>query len=127
MSVGISSAAGVQLRVQRNPFEHSVGVDSLKHSFVQPVSEQALLQATLHEAKLELKADIQKLSGRLSVLESQVSEILRLLSMRRRLSLPPTSSPKARVKYQDSFAASKPVTPKGRRWAFFTFTDFKNP
>ncbi|XP_075940486.1 voltage-gated delayed rectifier potassium channel KCNH5-like [Anarhichas minor] len=98
--------------LERNPFEHSLGVDSLKHSFVQPVSEQALLQATLHEAKLELKADIQKLSGRLSVLESQVSEILRLLSMRRRLSLPPTSSPKARVKYQDSFAASKPVTPK---------------
>ncbi|XP_034384303.1 potassium voltage-gated channel subfamily H member 5-like [Cyclopterus lumpus] len=98
--------------LERNPFEHSLGVDSLKHSFVQPVSEQALLQATLHEAKLELKGDIQKLSGRLSVLESQVSEILRLLSMKRRLSLPPTSSPKARVKYQDSLAASKPVTPE---------------
>lgn len=98
--------------MERNPFEQSLGVDSLKHSFVQPASEQALLQATLHEAKLELKADIQILSGRLSVLESQVSEILRLLSIKRRLSLPPTSSPKTRVKTQDSVAASKPVTPK---------------
>ncbi|XP_042247422.1 potassium voltage-gated channel subfamily H member 5-like isoform X2 [Thunnus thynnus] len=99
--------------MERNPFEHSLGVDSevsLKHTFVQPVSEQALLQATLHEAKLELKADIQILSGRLSVLESHVSEILRLLSLKRRLSLPPTSSPKARVRSQDS--ASRPVTPK---------------
>ncbi|XP_023258781.1 potassium voltage-gated channel subfamily H member 5-like [Seriola lalandi dorsalis] len=101
--------------MEKNPFEHSLGVDSevsLKHSFVQPVSEQALLQATLHEAKLELKGDIQFLSGRLSVLESQVGEILRLLSMKRRLSLPPTSSPKARVRSQDSVAASRPVTPK---------------
>nr|XP_040017369.1 potassium voltage-gated channel subfamily H member 5-like [Gasterosteus aculeatus aculeatus] len=98
--------------LERNPFEHGLGVDPLKHSSAQPPSEQALLQATLQEAKLELKGDIQKLSGRLSVLESQVSEILRLLSMRRRLSLPPSSSPKARVKYQDSAAASKPVAPK---------------
>ncbi|XP_062266712.1 potassium voltage-gated channel subfamily H member 5-like isoform X3 [Platichthys flesus] len=85
---------------------------SLKHSFVQPASEQTLLQATLHEAKQELKGDIQNVSGRLSVLESQVSEILRLLSVKRRLSLPPTSSPKARVKAQDSVAASRSVTPK---------------
>ncbi|CAB1414247.1 unnamed protein product [Pleuronectes platessa] len=95
--------------MERNPFEHSLCVDgevSLKHSFVQPASEQTLLQVTLHEAKQELKGDIQNLSGRLSVLESQVSEILRLLSVKRRLSLPPTSSPKARVKAQDSVAAS---------------------
>lgn len=95
--------------IDRNPFEHTLGVDSevsLKHSFVQPVSEQTLLQATLHEAKLELKGDIQILSGRLSVLESQVSEILRLLSIKRRLSLPPTTSPKAKVK--DSVTASRP-------------------
>ncbi|XP_029352967.1 potassium voltage-gated channel subfamily H member 5a [Echeneis naucrates] len=101
--------------LERNPFEHSLVVDNgvvLKHSFVQPASEQALLQETLHEAKVELKGDIQALSGRLSVLESQVSEILRLLSMKRRFSLPPTSSPKARGKSQDSVAASRPVTPK---------------
>lgn len=101
--------------MERNPFEHTLGVDSevaLKHTFAQPVSEQALLQATLHEAKLELKGDIQILSGRLSVLESHVSEILRLLSLKRRLSLPPTSSPKARVKSHDSVTASRPVSPK---------------
>lgn len=99
--------------IERNPFDHTLGVDSevsLKHTFIQPVSEQALLQATLHEAKVELKGDIQILSGRLSVLESQVSEILRLLSIKRRLSLPPTTSPKTRVK--DSVTASRPVTPK---------------
>lgn len=100
--------------MERNPFEHSLAVDSLKHSYVQPVPEQAFLQATLHDAKQELKGDIQVLSGRLSVLESQVGEILRLLSMKRRLSLPPTSSPKARVKSQDSVSASasRPATPK---------------
>ncbi|KAK5880199.1 hypothetical protein CesoFtcFv8_023251 [Champsocephalus esox] len=97
---------------ERNPFEHSLGVDPLKHSFVQPVSEQALLQAVLHEAKLELKGDIQKLSDRLLVLESQVSEILRLLSLKRRLSLPPTSSPKPRVRHQEPAADSKQGTPK---------------
>ncbi|XP_073349282.1 LOW QUALITY PROTEIN: voltage-gated delayed rectifier potassium channel KCNH5-like [Pagrus major] len=97
--------------MERNPFEHSLGVDSVKHSLVQPASEQTLLQATLHEAKLELKGDIQNLSGRLSVLESQVSEILRLLSIKRRLSLPPTSSPKARLKSQE-VTACKPVTPE---------------
>nr|XP_020443400.1 potassium voltage-gated channel subfamily H member 5-like [Monopterus albus] len=100
--------------VERNPFEHSLGVDKIcfKHSFVQSVSEQALVPVTLHEAKLELKGDIQILSGRLSVLESQVGEILRLLSIKRRLSLPPVSSPKQRIKSQDSVSVSRPVTPK---------------
>lgn len=101
--------------MEKNPFEHSLGVYaevSLRHSFVQPLSEQALLQATLHAAKLELKGDIQILSGRLSLLEAQVSEILRLLSVKRRLSLPPASSPKARRKSQDSVTASRPTSPK---------------
>ncbi|XP_074541430.1 potassium voltage-gated channel subfamily H member 5a [Halichoeres trimaculatus] len=92
--------------MEKNPFGLSLGVDSLKQSFLQPAPEQALLHATLHDAKLELKADIQILCGRLSVLESQVSEVLRLLSVKRRLSLPPTSSPKARAKNQDSVSAS---------------------
>ncbi|XP_056284003.1 potassium voltage-gated channel subfamily H member 5-like isoform X3 [Pseudoliparis swirei] len=100
--------------LERSPLERS----PLERSPFEHMSDQALLQATLHEAKLELKGDIQKLSGRLSVLESQVSEILRLLSMKRRLSLPPTSSPKARVKYQDSVAASKLVTAKADNGPF---------
>ncbi|XP_076024162.1 voltage-gated delayed rectifier potassium channel KCNH5-like [Genypterus blacodes] len=101
--------------MERTPFELSPVADiegSINHSFTRPMSGQALLQTTLHEAKLELKGDIQILSGRLSVLESQVSQILRLLSIKRRLSLPPTSSPKTRVKSQDSFTANKPVTPQ---------------
>ncbi|XP_014890573.1 potassium voltage-gated channel subfamily H member 5-like [Poecilia latipinna] len=100
--------------LDRSPFEHSLGVYtevSLRHSFLQPVSEQSLLQTTLHEAKLELKGDIRKLSSRLSLLESQVSEVLRLLSSKRRLSLPPTSS-KARIKSRDAVASSRVVAPK---------------
>ena len=95
--------------LERNLFDHSPGVYtelSLRQSFVQPASEQTVLQAALHEAKLELKGDITKLSSRLSLLESQVSEILRLLSMKRRLSLPPTSS-KARIKNQDSVTTTE--------------------
>lgn len=94
---------------ERNPFEQTPGVDPLKHSSIPPPSEQTLLQALLHQAKLELKGDIQTLSGRLSILESQVSEILRLLSIRRRLSLPPISSPRLRGKGQDLAAAPTPA------------------
>uniref|UniRef100_A0A8B9KU97 Potassium voltage-gated channel subfamily H member 5 n=1 Tax=Astyanax mexicanus TaxID=7994 RepID=A0A8B9KU97_ASTMX len=46
--------------------------------------ERTLLQNSLQEAKMELKGDIQTLSGRLSVLEAQVGEILRLLSEKSR-------------------------------------------
>ncbi|KAM4522137.1 voltage-gated delayed rectifier potassium channel KCNH5-like [Odontesthes bonariensis] len=95
--------------LERNLLDHSPGVYtelSLRQSFVQPVSGQAVLQAALHEAKLELKGDITKLSSRLLLLESQVSEILRLLSMKRRLSLPPTSS-KARINNQDSVTTTE--------------------
>ncbi|KAM9798329.1 voltage-gated delayed rectifier potassium channel KCNH5-like [Neosynchiropus ocellatus] len=98
-----------------SPMERSLASDSdssLKHSLLHPAPEQALLQATLYEAKVELKGDIQVLSGRLSVLESQVSEILRLLSVKRRLSLPPTSSPKPRMKTQD-VAAARPKADDG--------------
>lgn len=98
--------------VERNPFEQTLVVDSLKHSLIPPPPEQTLLQAMLHQAKLELKGDIQILSGRLSILESQVSEILRLLSVRRRLSLPPTSSPRLRGKSQDLAAAPTPAPPE---------------
>uniref|UniRef100_H2MSS2 Potassium voltage-gated channel, subfamily H (eag-related), member 5a n=1 Tax=Oryzias latipes TaxID=8090 RepID=H2MSS2_ORYLA len=89
--------------LERSPFEHNPGVYtevSIRQAFMQPASEQTLLQASLHEAKLELKGDIKRLSSRLSLLESQVSEILRLLSVKRRLSLPPVSA-RARMKSQD--------------------------
>ncbi|XP_037101100.1 potassium voltage-gated channel subfamily H member 5-like isoform X1 [Syngnathus acus] len=68
--------------------------------------ERDLLQAALYEAKVELKGDIRALGGRLVALEAQVAEVLRLLCVRRRLSLPPTSSPRPRLKSQDSGATS---------------------
>ncbi|XP_011490256.1 potassium voltage-gated channel subfamily H member 5-like [Oryzias latipes] len=100
--------------LERSPFEHNPGVYtevSIRQAFMQPASEQTLLQASLHEAKLELKGDIKRLSSRLSLLESQVSEILRLLSVKRRLSLPPVSA-RARMKSQDCVTSSRPVSPK---------------
>lgn len=94
---------------ERNPFHQTLGVDPLRHSAIPPPPEQTLLQAMLHQAKLELKGDIQILSGRLSILESQVSEILRLLSIRRRLSLPPISSPRLRARSRGLAAAPSPA------------------
>ncbi|XP_061602593.1 potassium voltage-gated channel subfamily H member 5-like [Cololabis saira] len=105
---------------ERTPLEGSVGgftEASFRRPFPLTASEQTLLQATMHEAKLELKGDIRNLGSRLSVLESQVSEILRLLSVKRRLSLPPTSS-KARMKSPDSVPASRPVAPKAEDETF---------
>lgn len=110
--------------LERSPLEHTLGVYtevSMRPSFLQPVAEQSLLQATLQEAKLELKGDIRKLSSRLSLLESQVSEILRLLSTKRRLSLPLTPS-KPRIKRHDLGSASRLVAPKAEEETFeFTY------
>lgn len=97
---------------ERSPFDLTPGADSLKQPSIPPPSEQTLLQAMLLQAKLELKGDIQILSGRLSILECQVSEILRLLSIRRRLSLPPISSPRLRGKSPDLAAAPTPAPPE---------------
>ncbi|XP_029966653.1 potassium voltage-gated channel subfamily H member 5-like [Salarias fasciatus] len=93
--------------LERSPLEAGLGVYSEVTLRVQQGSDQALVQAALHDAKLELKADIQTLGGRLALLEAQVGEVLRLLSVRRRLSLPPTSSPKPRAKAQDAVSAPK--------------------
>lgn len=104
--------------LERSPFEQpSPGVEALtKGLLFLPVPEQALLQSTLQEAKMELKEDIQTLSGRLSVLEAQVGEILRLLSEQRKTSPPPqTSTPKTKLKCQDIFTVSRPVTPEADR------------
>uniref|UniRef100_A0AAX7VWP8 Potassium voltage-gated channel, subfamily H (eag-related), member 5b n=1 Tax=Astatotilapia calliptera TaxID=8154 RepID=A0AAX7VWP8_ASTCA len=60
------------------------------HSFC-PIPEQAL-QAALHETRMELRGDIQTLGGRLGALESQVAEIIKLLSDKRQ---PSTGAPPA--------------------------------
>ncbi|XP_037550977.1 potassium voltage-gated channel subfamily H member 5 isoform X2 [Nematolebias whitei] len=77
------------------------------------MSEQAL-QAVLLETRLELQGDIQTLGGRLGVLESQVAEILKLLSDSRHPpigALPPSSTPKTKIQRQDIFTVSRPVSP----------------
>ncbi|XP_028809509.1 potassium voltage-gated channel subfamily H member 5a isoform X2 [Denticeps clupeoides] len=105
--------------MEQNPFDQtSPGVGRLTsqvHLF-QTLPEQALLQTTLQEAKFELKGDIQTLSARLSALEAQVSEILRLLSDKGRPNLPPESvGRRTKMKCQDIFTVSRPVTPDTER------------
>ncbi|XP_064195518.1 potassium voltage-gated channel subfamily H member 5-like [Anguilla rostrata] len=83
-----------------------------------PGLEQAL-HATLQDAKLELRADIQTLGGRMAALEAQVAEILRLLSEKRAPTEgqdpPQTSTPKTKTTRQDIFTVSRPVTPESER------------
>ncbi|KAI4887846.1 hypothetical protein NFI96_010085 [Prochilodus magdalenae] len=74
-------------------------------------------QTVLQEARTELRGEIQALSGRMSVLEEQVGQILRLLSGK---SDPPvrTSTPKTyrdKLKAQDIFTVSTPGSPDSDR------------
>ncbi|KAK2527506.1 hypothetical protein Q9966_010283 [Columba livia] len=62
----------------RSPLEHSPIQADARHPFY-PIPEQAL-QTTLQEVKHELKEDIQLLSSRMTALEKQVAEILKILS-----------------------------------------------
>uniref|UniRef100_A0A8C6GYI2 Potassium voltage-gated channel, subfamily H (eag-related), member 5 n=1 Tax=Mus spicilegus TaxID=10103 RepID=A0A8C6GYI2_MUSSI len=99
----------------RSPLEHSPSQADVKHSFY-PIPEQAL-QTTLQEVKHELKEDIQLLSCRMTALEKQVAEILKLLSEK---SVPQTSSPKPQIPLQvppqipcqDIFSVSRPESPE---------------
>ncbi|XP_041121355.1 potassium voltage-gated channel subfamily H member 5 [Polyodon spathula] len=95
----------------RSSFEHSPLPVEVKHPFY-PIPEQAL-QTTLQEVKLELKEDIQLLSNRMATLETQVAEILKLLSEKKEV--PQTSTPKAKIKCQDIFTVSRPVTPDSEK------------
>lgn len=106
--------------LDRSPLERSpLEKNSFDVPKQPPASGQALLHASLQQAKLELKGDIQALGSRLALLEAQVGEILRLLSARRRLSLPPTSSPRPRAKNQDaSLERSKPGELEGDNGPF---------
>uniref|UniRef100_A0A8C5BSA0 Potassium voltage-gated channel subfamily H member 5 n=1 Tax=Gadus morhua TaxID=8049 RepID=A0A8C5BSA0_GADMO len=69
-----------------------------------PIPEQAL-HAALHETRLELRGDIRTLGGRLGALESQVAQIISLLSDPRR----------AKIKRQDIFTVSRPVSPDSEK------------
>ncbi|XP_074548118.1 voltage-gated delayed rectifier potassium channel KCNH5 isoform X2 [Halichoeres trimaculatus] len=101
-----------------SPLLHSplpIGAGS-PHPFC-PIPEQAL-QAALHETRLELRGDIQSLGGRLGALESQVAEIIKLLSEKKRPStlVPPASTtPKTKIQRQDIFTVSRPVSPDSEK------------
>ncbi|CAG03757.1 unnamed protein product, partial [Tetraodon nigroviridis] len=77
------------------------------------------LQAALHETRLELREDIQTLGGRLGALESQVAQILQLLSDRKRAASAASgtaaTTPKTRIQRQDIFTVSRPVSPDSER------------
>ncbi|XP_018087778.1 potassium voltage-gated channel subfamily H member 5 isoform X2 [Xenopus laevis] len=95
----------------RSPLEHSPLQVDAKHPFY-PIPEQAL-QTTLQEVKHELKDDIQSLNCRMTALELQITEILKLLSA-------PPSPPKIptsplHIPRQDIFSVSRPMTPESEK------------
>ncbi|XP_030414399.1 potassium voltage-gated channel subfamily H member 5 isoform X1 [Gopherus evgoodei] len=102
----------------RSPLEHSPIQADAKHPFY-PIPEQAL-QTTLQEVKHELKEDIQLLSSRMTVLEKQVAEILKILSEK---NVSQTSSPKShlspklppQIPCQDIFSVSRPASPESEK------------
>lgn len=93
-----------------------------------PVSEQAI-QVALQETRLELRGDIQTLGGRLGALETQVAEIIKLLSDQRRPSrgtetqsvtaaaaVGTDPTPKTKItQRQDIFTVSRPVSPDSEK------------
>lgn len=98
----------------RSPLEHSPIQADGKHPFY-PIPEQAL-QTTLQEVKHELKDDIQSLSSRMSALEQQVAEILKILLEKKTPPTPPkTPSSPLQIPCQDIFSVSRPVTPDSEK------------
>lgn len=89
----------------RSPQDRSPILAEVKHSFY-PIPEQTL-QATLLEVKHELKEDIKALHAKMTSLEKQLSEILRMLTSRR-----PSQSP------QELFEVSGPQSPESERDIF---------
>ncbi|KAM6913176.1 voltage-gated delayed rectifier potassium channel KCNH5 [Xenentodon cancila] len=114
----IDRAGEVRTPASITPLLHSPlpGGAGSPHAFC-TVQEQAL-QAALHETRLELRGDIQSLGGRLGALETQVAEIIKLLSDKR---LPPTgappasATPKTKLQRQDIFTVSRPVSPDSEK------------
>nr|XP_013796451.1 PREDICTED: potassium voltage-gated channel subfamily H member 5 [Apteryx mantelli mantelli] len=102
----------------RSPLEHSPIQADARHPFY-PIPEQAL-QTTLQEVKHELREDIQLLSSRMTALEKQVAEILKILSEK---NVPQISSPKShlspqlpsQIPCQDIFSVSRPASPESEK------------
>uniref|UniRef100_H3D4A9 Potassium voltage-gated channel subfamily H member 5 n=1 Tax=Tetraodon nigroviridis TaxID=99883 RepID=H3D4A9_TETNG len=108
--VRIDRAGEARTPASITPLLHSPAPGGLgsPHPFC-PIPEQAL-QAALHETRLELREDIQTLGGRLGALESQVAQILQLLSDRKRAASAASgtaaTTPKTRIQRQDIFTVS---------------------
>uniref|UniRef100_A0A673VKY3 Potassium voltage-gated channel subfamily H member 1 n=1 Tax=Suricata suricatta TaxID=37032 RepID=A0A673VKY3_SURSU len=89
----------------RSPQDRSPILAEVKHSFY-PIPEQTL-QATVLEVKHELKEDIKALNTKMTNLEKQLSEILRILTSRRSSQSP-----------QELFEISRPQSPESERDIF---------
>lgn len=89
----------------RSPQDHSPILAEVKHSFY-PIPEQTL-QATVLEVKHELKEDIKALNSKMTNIEKQLSEILRILTSRRASQSP-----------QELFEISRPQSPESERDIF---------
>uniref|UniRef100_A0A8W4FBH5 Potassium voltage-gated channel subfamily H member 1 n=1 Tax=Sus scrofa TaxID=9823 RepID=A0A8W4FBH5_PIG len=85
----------------RSPQDRSPVLAEVKHGFY-PIPEQTL-QATVLEVKHELKEDIKALNSKMTNIEKQLSEILRILTARRASQSP-----------QEPFEISRPQSPEGR-------------
>ncbi|NWQ78493.1 KCNH1 protein, partial [Columbina picui] len=92
----------------RSPQDHSPVLTEVKHSFY-PIPEQTL-QATMLEVKHELKEDIKALNTKMTNIEKQLAEILRILTSRRSSQSPQelfeTSRPQSPESEKDMFGAS---------------------
>lgn len=115
----IDRAGEARTPISITPLLHSPapGGAGSPHPFC-PIPEQAL-QAALHETRLELRENIQTLGGRLGALESQVAEIIKLLSDRKPPAVseaaPAADTPKTKIQRQDIFTVSRPVSPDPQR------------
>ncbi|XP_041269526.1 potassium voltage-gated channel subfamily H member 1 [Onychostruthus taczanowskii] len=89
----------------RSPQDHSPVLTEVKHSFY-PIPEQTL-QATMLEVKHELKEDIKALNTKMTNIENQLAEILRILTSRRSSQSP-----------QELFEMSRPQSPESEKDVF---------
>ncbi|XP_049689946.1 potassium voltage-gated channel subfamily H member 1 [Accipiter gentilis] len=89
----------------RSPQDRSPVLTEVKHSFY-PIPEQTL-QATMLEVKHELKEDIKALNTKMTNIEKQLAEILRILTSRRNSQSP-----------QELFEISRPQSPESEKDMF---------
>ncbi|NXG29466.1 KCNH1 protein, partial [Dromaius novaehollandiae] len=89
----------------RSPQDRSPVLTEVKHSFY-PIPEQTL-QATMLEVKHELKEDIKALNTKMTSIEKQLAEILRILTSRRSSQSP-----------QELFEISRPQSPESEKDMF---------